>query len=203
MSIRHGVVAAVAVAVATSGVLSGCSEADSEPPDSGLPAESELTESPTSPNATEPSASDSTPSGPQEPHLPAAAKAPGKAGAKAFVAYYIRLLNYAQHTGDGAPLLRYGPNCSLCKSQARFAAATYRSGGWFKGGDWRPDPRAWLILPSGPGYFVAVTVDTDSGRELRRRDGDIKRFKADRLRINALLKRTKASWLVRRMGGAS
>ena len=203
MSIRHGVVAAVAVAVATSGALSGCSDADSDPPDSGLPAESELTDSPTSPNPTEASPTDPNLSGPQEPRLPADARAPGKAGAKAFVAYYIRLLNYASHTGDGAPLLQYGPNCRLCKSQAKFAASTYRRGGWFKGGDWHPDPRSWLILPSGPGYFVAVTVDTDSGRERQRRKGEVRSFEADQLRINALLKRKPSSWQVRRMGTPS
>lgn len=186
-------------------MLSGCGD-DAEPPDSGLPARSELTESATTstlPSVSGPSPSDPTRSGRAEPTLPVAAEAPGKAGAKAFVAYYIKLLNYAQHTGDGAPLLEYGPNCRLCRSQATFAAKTYRRGGWFKGGDWRPDPQTWLVLPSGPGYFVAVNVDTASGSQLPRRGDDVTTFKADRLRINLLLRRSADTWQVRRLGSPS
>jgi hypothetical protein len=189
-----------------SGALSGCSDDEAEPPDSGLPAKSELTESTqtsTPPSVTGPSSSDPTRSGREEPPLPAAAKAPGKAGARAFVAYYIRLLNYASHTGDGAPLLQYGPNCRLCKSQAKFAAKTYRRGGWFKGGDWRPDPRTWLVLPSGHGYFVAVNVDTASGRQLSKRGDEVTTFEADHLRISLLLRRSRPTWQVRRLGSPS
>ena len=92
----------IAAAVVACGALSGCSDDETEP-DSGLPSKSELTEStPASPTASDPTPSDPTPSGPQEPPLPAAAKSPGKAGAKAFVAYYIKLLNYASWTGDTA-----------------------------------------------------------------------------------------------------
>ncbi|MGH3482763.1 MAG: DUF6318 family protein [Nocardioidaceae bacterium] len=205
MSIRRCVAATIAAAVVASGALAGCGDDEAEPADSGLPAESELTESASeiSPSTDGPTPTDPTPSGPQEPPLPAAAKAPGKAGAKAFVAHYIELLNYAQHTGDGTSLLRYGPSCSLCRSQARFATTTYRRGGWFRGGDWKPDPRTWLILPSGPGYFVAVNIDTAPGSELSKRGGKVTEFEADQLRINFLLKRGESTWLVRRIGTPS
>lgn len=181
MSIRHGVVAAVAVAVATSGVLSGCSEADSEPPDSGLPAESELTDSPTPANSSGPSESDPTPSGPQEPRLPAAAKAPGKAGAKAFVAYYIRLLNYASHTGETASLKRYGEACRHCMAFARLAESTYEDGGWFKGGTWAPVPSSWFVLRSIPGYLVGLNLDVAASRQLLQQGGHVKRYRAEQI----------------------
>ena len=199
MSIRHGVVAAVAAAVAISGALSGCSEADSEPPDSGLPAKSELTDSPTSPNATGPSSTDSTPSEPQGPSIPAAAKAPGKAGAKAFVAYYIRLLNHAQHTGDADGLRRYGDSCNGCKVYARLAERTYRNGGWFRGGSWSPDPRTWFVDQSGSGYFVAVTVDAAGGRQLPREGGEVTRFLANTYRLNLQVDSEDRAWTIARL----
>ena len=196
MSIRRGVVAAVSVAVASGGVLSGCSDADSEPPDSGLPAESDLTESssPTEPSPTEPS-----PTGPQEPRLPVAAKAPGKAGAKAFVAYYIRLLNYAQHTGDASGLRQYGGGCHGCNVYARLAERTYRNGGWFRGGTWTPAPRTWFVDQSGSGYFVALTVEAASGRQLPRRGGEVTRFLANTYRLNLEVDSEKQTWKVARL----
>ncbi len=181
MSIRHSVVAAVAAAVASSGALSGCSEADSEPPDSGLPAESELTDSPTAPSPTESSSTGSTPSGPREPRLPAAAKAPGKAGAKAFVAYYIRLLNYASHTGETASLKRYGEACRHCMAFIRLAESTYEDGGWFEGGTWTPVPSSWFVLRSNPGYLVGLNLDVAASRQRLQQGGHVKRYRAEQI----------------------
>jgi hypothetical protein len=190
VSIRHGVVAAVAVAVASSGALSGCSDADSEPPDSGLPAKSELTESPPSPSPT---------SGPQEPRLPAAAKAPGKAGAKAFVAYYIRLLNYASHTGDTQSVRRYGSSCRGCNADATFFEHTYEHGGWLEGDTWTPIPSSWILLGSGKGYFVGVNLKASKGRELLRRSGTIKTFPAGRIGRDFRVVHDGQGWTVKSM----
>jgi Family of unknown function (DUF6318) len=198
VSIRRSVVTAVTAGLVAALSVGGCSDDEPKVHDSGLPPESELTES-NGPSPTEPSPTDPSPTGPQEPPLPDAAKAPGKAGAKAFVAYYIRLLNYASHTGDGALLLRYGPSCRVCRSQADFAERLYGRGGWYRGGAWRPDNRTWLVLSSGSGYFVAVNVDTAAGRQLPRRDAEISRFAADRLRLNFLLKPSSRAWQVSRL----
>jgi len=200
VSIRHGVVAAVAVAVASSGALSGCSDADSEPSDSGLPAESELTETPTSPSPDDASPTDPAPSGPQEPRLPAAAKAPGKAGAKAFVAYYIRLLNYASHTGETASLGKFGSRCGGCMDYVRLYESTYKNGGWIKRGNWVPDPRTWFIAASGNGYFVAVHVDAAAGLQRPRRSSETTRFLADRYRLNFLLADKDRGWRMKSLG---
>ena len=196
MSIRHGVVAAVAVAVASSGALSGCSDADSDPPDSGLPAESELTESPTSPNPTEPSSTGSTPSGPQEPHLPAAASRPGKAGAKAFVAYYIRLLNYASWTGDTDAVRSYGQGCRGCRADAGFFEGIYEHGGQIRGGRWSPVPGSWVVLRRHPGYFLGVNIDSAKGTQLRRKGAEAKRVLAERLHRDFHLVRDGDHWNV-------
>ena len=196
MSIRHGVVAAVAFAVASSGALSGCSDADSEPPDSGLPAESELTDSPSSPSPTEASTTDSTPSGPQEPRLPAAAKAPGKAGAKAFVAYYIRLLNYASWTGNTDAVRSYGQGCRGCRADAGFFEGIYEHGGRIRGGKWSPVPGSWVVLHRHPGYFLGVNIDSAKGTQLRRKNAETKRVLAERLHRDFHLVRDGDHWNV-------
>jgi uncharacterized protein DUF6318 len=198
-STRRGIATTLAVSVVAGGALSGCNDADSEPPDSGLPANSELTESPTSPDRAHRSPTDPTPSGPPEPRLPTAAKAPGKAGAKAFVAYYIRLLNYAQHTGEASRLRQYGDSCRGCKAYARLAEKTYQNGGWFRGGSWTPDPRSWFVDRSGAGYFVAVTVEAAKGRQLPRKSAEVTRFLADTYRLNFQVESAHSTWQVARL----
>lgn len=198
VSIRRCVAATIAAAVVATGALSGCGDDEAEPADSGLPAESELTESApeTSPDTSDPTPSDPTPSGPQEPPLPAAAKAPGKAGAKAFVAYYIELLNYASWTGDTESLHRYGQGCRGCRADADLFQRTYRNDGWFKGGEWTPVPSSWIVLPRKPGYFVGVNIDAAKGLQRRRQGGEVTRFLADRIHRDFHLTRDGQAWRI-------
>jgi Family of unknown function (DUF6318) len=203
VSTRHCVAATIAAAVVASGALSGCSDDEAEPPDSGLPAKSELTESTqtsTPPSVTGPSSSDPTRSGREEPPLPAAAKAPGKAGARAFVAYYIRLLNYASWTGDTTALRARGRGCGGCVDYARLFEKTYQNGGWFKGGAWAPVPRTWFIASSGNRFFLAVHVNAAKGLQRPRRGADVTRFLADRYRLNFLLAPHGESWRMKTLG---
>lgn len=154
VSIRRSVVTMIAAALVGAGALTGCSDDEPETYDSGLPSKSEATES-TEPTPTETSAptpSQPSATGPQEPPLPDAAKAPGKKGARAFVAYYIKLLNYASWTGETKALRGYGPRCGGCKDYAKLFESTYGNGGWFKRGAWAPDSRTWFLTPSGNGF---------------------------------------------------
>ena len=150
-------------------------------------------------NPTEPSSTGSTPSGPREPRLPAAAKAPDKAGAKAFVAYYIRLLNYASWTGDTRALQRHAPACSGCKSYADLYDTTYRHGGWFKHGEWIPIARSWLILSKQPGYLIDVKVNAAAGLQKLRRGGRVTRFLADTYQLDFHIDQTANAWIVTRL----
>jgi Family of unknown function (DUF6318) len=174
---RHSVVSAMAAALVAGASLAGCSDDSDDPPDSGLPAESEVTEPTSSPTDPEPT----EPTGPQPPPLPDAATAPGKAGAKAFVAYYIRLLNYASHTGDTASLREYGLTCDRCLAFARLAKSTYEGGGWFKGGTWTPVRSSWFVLPSGSGFLVGLNLDVAASRQLARPGGEVQRYPAERI----------------------
>jgi Family of unknown function (DUF6318) len=202
VSIRRSVAATIAAAVVATGALSGCGDDEGEPADSGLPAESELTDSAPeiSPGTADPTPSDPTPSGPPEPPLPAAAKAPGRAGAKAFVAYYIELLNYASWTGDTDALRKQDSNCRGCMDYVRLFESTYKNGGWFKDGAWSPNSRTWFIEASGNGFFVAVTVDAAKGLQCPRRSAEVTRFLADRYRLNFLLSRDGDEWQMKRLG---
>ena len=77
-----------------------------------------------------------TPS-PTAPTMPAAAAENSKAGAIAFVRYYIELINHLQRTGDSAPLRQAAlPTCKSCKSVIRAAEGIYATGGHVEGGAW-------------------------------------------------------------------
>lgn len=199
MSTRRCVAATIAAAIVATGMLSGCGDDDQEPPDSGLPAKSELTEStPTStlPSATGTSPTDPTRSGRDEPPLPAAAQAPGKAGAKAFVAYYIKLLNYAQHTGEIAPIKEYGQACHHCMAFARLAQSTYQDGGWFRGGTWTPVPGSWLVFRSGRGFLVGLNLDVAASRQRATTDGKVQDYPAERIGRDFRLVNDGTTWRV-------
>jgi hypothetical protein len=195
VSIRHSVVSAMAAALVAGASLAGCSDDSDDPPDSGLPAESEVTEPTSSPTDSEPT----EPTGPRPPQLPDAATAPGKAGAKAFVAYYIRLLNYASWTGDTQALRSRAPDCTGCGSYARLYEKTYRNGGWFKGGAWTPIESSWLILTKNPGILIDVKVDSAKGRQLLRRGAQRTRFLADVYQLDFHLSMTAEVWRITRL----
>lgn len=102
------------------GSLSGCGGT----PDAGPPP---------SPSTTAPSASPS----PTAPVMPDAARANTKAGAVAFVKFYIATFNHAQATGDVSTLKSLGAKgCVSCEALVRAIQSTYRRGGRAEGGRW-------------------------------------------------------------------
>lgn len=108
----------------------GCSD-DSPGPEPGpSPTGSVSTPSPSSSSsAPEPA--------PREPALPGAAKQATERGARAFIAYYWDLINYAQVTGDVRALKRVsGPNCDGCNGGIRAITEVYENGGRAEGGEY-------------------------------------------------------------------
>jgi hypothetical protein len=101
-------------------------------------------------DASSPSSSDSTSPGPEEPTLPAAAVGADRAAARAFVAYYVELINYAQATGNVAGLRRASTqDCRACRATTRSVSKLYREGGQIEGGAWRI--RSWAAVVARPG----------------------------------------------------
>lgn len=130
------------------GLLSACSDSEprSQPPTSA-PTSSETTETPPS---SEPSPT------PTPPPLPAQAKEDNKAGAKAFVAWYVNLFNYAANTGDIDAFSKYGENCASCQNYVSEISDTYAQGGAFKSVNWADE--GYYVARSQDGYFVSVSI---------------------------------------------
>jgi hypothetical protein len=69
--------------------------------------------------------------------MPEAAKANTKAGAIAFVKFYVTAFNHAQATGDTAPLATLeAKGCVSCRDVRTAIEHTYRAGGHASGGQW-------------------------------------------------------------------
>jgi Family of unknown function (DUF6318) len=111
----------VAVALAGLAVISGCSS-DAAPTPAPEPRPSTATPAPTP----------STTATPREhaPELPARAHGRSEKAIRAFVAYYIDLVNYAARTGDTRLLRKYSGNeCVSCMNLVNLVEDTYNAGG--------------------------------------------------------------------------
>jgi len=128
-----------------------------------------------------PTQSSSTPTGPVAPTLPAAATKHTRAGAEAYVRYYVDVLNYTTTNGDPAALAKISPkDCLGCQSILKVARSNFESGSTVKGGLWtiktfaRGYPRAGseqsiiTLIDAAPSVVTQGdgTKDTYSGDEL-------------------------------------
>jgi hypothetical protein len=81
---------------------------------------------------------------PAAPVMPEAAKANTKAGAIAFVRYYVAVQNYASTSGDTTALKSVAsPACESCGTIADLIDKTYRRGGHIEG-------QGWTVLDARP-----------------------------------------------------
>lgn len=103
-----------------------------------------------------------SPTGPVEPTMPVEAEEATKAGAEAFVGYYIDLINYAQKTGDVGPLRRHTlDSCVPCEGGIQLVTNVYARGGRFKGGEYVTlDSKARTNVDGVQGWFVDTRVRT-------------------------------------------
>lgn len=100
----------------------------------------------------------STPPTPSAPALPDAAMANTKAGAIAFVRYYVEVINHAQITGELTSLRSLAADgCRPCARIRKELTRIYDAGGHIEGGRWavlttiaeRSDEGRWLVVVSG------------------------------------------------------
>jgi hypothetical protein len=106
---------------------------------------------------------------PTEPVMPALAKQHSTAGAKAFIRYFVTVLNYAFEAPDPRPLAHLTTSdCAFCRSLIQVTSRLKRDGGRQTHGDWRHlklmltghDPQKLVFLVTGrirPGYTQAAT----------------------------------------------
>ena len=196
MSRRHGAIATIVAGLLAVGGLAGCSEdGDDEPADSGLPSKAELTESTPTPTT------GSTPAVASQPTLPDEATRPGRAGARAFVAYYVSLENYASNTGDVDPLIEYShPECGGCQDLIRFYSSWYERGGWFKGAHRMILSFDRVFRASSPhDMYIRLNGRTSGGTYRERRGAPIHKARGDRFDLLLWLIREQQGWKVSRL----
>ena len=107
----------------------------------------------TSPTSSSPSAT------PSPPVMPDAAKANTKAGAVAFVKYYIELINHAQATGDVEALAAVEDRaCESCKHARDALSAIYDAGGSVQGGALTFEPISRERSPRYQGWLISGSL---------------------------------------------
>ena len=114
-------------------LLAGCTDDASQPEP---PQASSSTSTPPQPDT--PSPDQPSPTEPAAPALPAAAKESTKAGAKAFVTWYLRSLAYAANTGDVSDLKAASSDCAGCVDYISLYEKVYSRGGFFRDVKWTP-----------------------------------------------------------------
>ena len=96
---------------------------------------------------------------PSAPVMPEAAKANTKAGAVAFVKYYVKLINYAQATGDVDALAMVdAEDCASCANARRALSEIYQGGGHIEGGALHASVMSTARRPEVNGWTVFLGV---------------------------------------------
>jgi hypothetical protein len=150
----------------------------------------------------DPSSSPSSPStspvstAPSAPVMPEEAKADTKAGARAFVKYYIELINQAQATGDvDALATAEDPGCRSCANARQTLNSIYGTGGHIEGGEFtasisevtrRPEMNEWTV-------FAAVKF---APQQVVRSDGTTS-LKGGRSVMTLVVSYVGSNWLVK------
>jgi hypothetical protein len=153
----------IAALVVVGLLVAGCGGSD-DPPSPG----------PSPSGSTAPSASASG----SAPVMPEAAKANTKAGAIAFVRFYVAAFNHARITGDTDPLGSLGTGrCVSCKDVRAAIDKTYAAGGHATGGRWvidaaqvsRARRHQWVVYLSG--HFEAGDTYKTAGAQPHHNNG--------------------------------
>jgi hypothetical protein len=91
--------------------------------------------------------------------MPEGAKANTKAGAIAFVRYYVELINHAQATGDVDTLASVeSARCKSCRDGRKYIRDVYDNGGNIEGGDLRIKIRDALKNAAVAGWTVDASL---------------------------------------------
>jgi hypothetical protein len=144
-----------------------------------------------------PSATTSASATPSPPVMPDAAKANTKAGAVAFVKYYIDTFNFAQATGSSAGLASLSSaHCRECSAVLQGLRRIYNAHGHIEGGsldvaaataDYNGAERLW---------FVLVQIESGPQKLYDTADGDPKHLPGGRRSMDFSLVQRDGNWKV-------
>ncbi|MDQ0679876.1 hypothetical protein QFZ30_003258 [Arthrobacter pascens] len=154
----------VAVVAAAALMLAGCNSGGTPSgPDTTSPSATEsATPSPT-PTPT-PATETSRALNLIAPKLPEDASSNTKDGLQSFSRYYVELLEYAYSTGEVSKLEGISsPTCSTCSGPIGDIENAYSDGGWVVGGDLEATAVTTSFLPSSTGSFF-VNLSIKQGR---------------------------------------
>ena len=174
---------AVGLATACAIGVAGCSADPDDQPTDATPASPTPTD-----DQTEPPGNQVT-----EPTLPADAEGGSIRSAKAFVGYYIDLLNYAMVTGDTKSFRAASQqSCSGCADYVDFVDGIYSDGGYYRTAGWRD----LKILLGGQRDAVLFTV-TATATPVRYRmstNGQVKRSARERFDFAISVREVNDEW---------
>lgn len=184
-----GVATRLVAGLAAAALLSGCGGT----PEPGPVADRSASPAPSA--STSPSASPST--SPVAPVMPAAAKKRTKAGAEAFVTFYVTILNYAGTHGETAGLRDIAlPTCIKCKALADGIDDIYSRGGHINGGGWTVLKIRHFGFKQGH-YFLDATIKSSPQKLVAKAGAPVKAFPGAPSRLRAfVLERQAGDWKV-------
>jgi hypothetical protein len=158
------------------------------------------------PEPIEPKAAAATPARPSQamptsapPTMPQIAKRHDEIGAANFVLYWVKVSNYASHTGDTARLTEISePTCQGCSSYIDLFESTYERGGYFKGSDWRISD---IAVEAGQGdYLVHAHVTAKEGVYQRSRDARVETGNDENTDLAFVATQGDAGWKMSQLG---
>lgn len=134
------------------------------------------------------------------PVMPALAREHSTAGARAFVRYYIAVLNDATANGTGRLLGRVSTkDCFVCTSIARHIESMARAGGQQVGAAWHV--RRMDLLPTdGPSHTnLSARLHIDAGTSQLSRAARVERLRAQTVVDSFFLVWLDGRWLLRNL----
>jgi hypothetical protein len=133
-----------------------------------------------------------TPSASPTPTPPSPSVSPGEAPERTFVRHYIDLLNYAESTGDVAPMLEVSaPGCKSCKGAADVIKKVYEAGGHYEGD--HVQKIEWI---EAGGKSALVGTKFGDYRVVPSPGAEPKAYKADKSVYDFRLQKKGDEWLV-------
>jgi hypothetical protein len=165
----------------------GCTDTSARPKPLPSPSPSSAVASPTpSPSATPPS-------------LPAEARGTSAAAAKAFVRYWVEVLNASAMSGRSASLrAASSKGCVGCLAIADFIDQVRERGGAIRGDGW--DVRSVRVIDeSEPGYVIDALVNVRPQTVVERRGAEPRRFNGGRRLKTFWVGRADDRWKITRL----
>ena len=164
--------------------LAGC---NSNPSPSPLPSSS-------------PSASPSESPSPTPPTMPAEAKGTSEASAKAFVRYYIDVLNFAGPAGDARRLIELSDkSCAACYAIIELIEQVHSDGGYIRGDGWTIQSMNTVSIDSGKRPVLDAQVRVHPQDIAMSVDEEPRSYEGGRRLKTFWLARSQGVWVVTRL----